>query len=145
MPTGGRVDPYRAHNFRVEIDGIQRAGFREASGLDAANDSIDYREGNYEDLGIKKLPGLVKYSNITLKWGMTTDPDIWAWRKSAMDGDVQRKNLSIVMVRPDGSEARRWNLRDAWCTKLTMPSFNATSNDVAIETMEIAHEHMEEA
>jgi phage tail-like protein len=139
MPTGGRVDPHRAHNFVVEIDGIQRAGFRECSGLDAANDSIDYREGS-DNLAVKKIPGLVKYSNITLKWGMTTDPDIWEWRKSAMDGKVQRKNLSIVMLGEDGAEVGRWNVENAWCTKLTLPSFNATGNDVAIETMEITHE-----
>jgi phage tail-like protein len=143
MPTGARVDPYRAHNFIIEIDGIQRAGFREASGLDSSNDSIDYREGT-DDLAIKKIPGLVKYANITLKWGITTDPDIWAWRKSAVDGNVQRKNMSIVLLTEDGKEAKRWNVHNAWCTKITVPSLNATGNDVAIETMEITHEHMEE-
>jgi phage tail-like protein len=145
MPTGGRVDPYRAHNFIVEIGGITRAGFREVSGLDAANDSIDYREGNDKDLALAKIPGLVKYSNITLKWGVTTDPDIWQWRKSAMDGKVERTNLSIVMLGEDGTEAKRWNVFEAWCSKLTMPSLNATGNDIAIETMEITHERLEEA
>jgi phage tail-like protein len=144
MPTGARVDPYRAHNFRIEIGGIQRAGFRECSGLDAANDSIDYREGT-DAMAIKKVPGLIKYSNITLKWGITDDPDIWKWRQSAMDGKVERKNISVVLVSEDGSEVKRWNLHDAWCTKVTMPSLNATGNDIAIETMEITHERMEEA
>jgi len=145
MPTGARVDPFRAHNFRLEIGGITRAGFRECSGLDAANDSIDYREGTDKDLALSKIPGLVKFSNITLKWGMTTDPDIWKWRKSAMDGKVDRKNMSIVLLAEDGSEAKRWNVFDAWCSKLTMPSLNATGNDIAIETMEITHERLEEA
>ncbi len=138
------VDPHRAHNFMVEIDGIQRAGFREASGLDAANDAIDYREGT-DPLAIRKVPGLVKYSNITLKWGMTSDPEIWAWRKSAMDGKVERKNLSIAMLGEDGSEVARWNVIRAWCTKITLPSFNATGNDIAIETMEITHEGVAQA
>jgi len=145
MPTGARVDPFRAHNFRLEIGGITRAGFRECSGLDAANDAIDYREGTDKDLALSKIPGLVKFSNITLKWGLTTDPDIWKWRKSAMGGKVERKNLSIVLLAEDGAEVKRWNVFDAWCSKLTMPALNATGNDVAIETMEITHERLVEA
>jgi phage tail-like protein len=145
MPTGGRVDPFRAHNFIVEIGGITRAGFREVSGLDSANDAIDYREGNDKDLALGKVPGLVKYSTISMKWGVTTDPDIWEWRKTAMDGKVERKNLSIIMLGEDGAEAKRWNVFDAWCSKLTLPTLNATGNDVAIETMELQHERLEEA
>ena len=144
MPTGARVDPYRAHNFIVEIDGIQRAGFRECSALELQQAPIEYREGN-DPITVQKIPGLVQYTNITLKWGMTTDPDIWAWRKTAVDGAVERKNLSIVMLAEDGSEVRRWNVFEAWCSKLTMPNFNATGNEVAIESMEIVHERMEEA
>jgi phage tail-like protein len=144
MPTGARVDPHRAHNFIVEIDGIQRAGFRECSALDVSQAPIEYREGT-DSTTVHKIPGLVTYGNITLKWGMTTDPDIWAWRKTAIDGKVERKNLSIVMMAEDGTEVRRWNVFEAWCTKLTMPALNATGNEVAIETMDIVHERMEEA
>ena len=46
MPTGERKDPYRGYNFKLEIDGINRNGFRECSGLDATSDPIDYREGD---------------------------------------------------------------------------------------------------
>ena len=68
MPVGSRKDPFRSYHFLVEIDGITRAGFRECSGLDSSQDAIEYREGN-EGLTSRKLPGLVKYSNITLKRG----------------------------------------------------------------------------
>ena len=142
MATGDRRDPFRTFNFAVEIDGIQRAGFRECSGLDAANDSIDYREGT-DNLAVKKIPGLVKYSNITLKWGMTDDTELWDWRKRAMTGKVERKNGSIVLLDDTGAEKMRWNFREAWPTKWTGPSFNATGNEVAIETLEIAHEGLE--
>jgi len=142
MATGDRRDPFRSFNFAVEIDGIARAGFRECSGLDASQDPIEYREGT-EGLTSRKLPGLVKYSNITLKWGMTDDAELWDWRKRAMTGKVERKNGSIVLLDDTGAERMRWNFREAWPTKWTGPSFNATGNEVAIETLEIAHEGLD--
>jgi phage tail-like protein len=142
MATGDRRDPFRSFNFAVEIDGIARAGFREASGLDASQDPIEYREGT-EGLTSRKLPGLNKFSNITLKWGMTDDHELWDWRKRAMTGKIERKNGSIVLLDDTGAEKMRWNFREAWPTKWTGPSFNATGNEVAIETLEIAHEGLE--
>ncbi|MFL6200286.1 MAG: phage tail protein [Thermoanaerobaculia bacterium] len=142
MATGDRRDPFRSFNFAVEIDGIARAGFRECSGLDASQDPIEYREGN-EGPTARKVPGLVKYSNITLKWGMTDDAELWDWRKRAMTGKVERKNGSIVLLDDTGAEKMRWNFREAWPTKWTGPSFNATGNEVAIETLEIAHEGLD--
>lgn len=147
MATGERTDPYRVYNFWLEIDGINRAGFRECSGLDSTQDPIEYREGN-ETLTVRKLPGLVKYSNISLKWGITDDAELWDWRKKAMDkgNDKElRKNISIVLADDTGEEKVRWNLSNAWPTKWTGPSFNATGNEVSIETLEIAHEGVEKA
>src|SRR5215813_2169236 len=128
MATGDRVDPYRGFNFRIEIGGIQRGGFREASGLDSSQDPIEYREGNFKELTAHKLPGLNKYSNISLKWGKT-----------------ERKNGSIILINEAGEEKLRWNFNNGWPTKWTGPSFNATGNEVAIETLEIAHEGVEKA
>ncbi|HYH46566.1 MAG TPA: phage tail protein [Thermoanaerobaculia bacterium] len=142
MATGDRRDPFRSFNFAVEFDGITRMGFRECSGLDASQDPIEYREGT-EGLTSRKLPGLNKYSNITLKWGMTDDAEMWDWRKKAMTGKIERKNGSIVLLDDTGTEKMRWNFREAWPTKWTGPSFNATGNEVAIETLEIAHEGLE--
>ena len=76
MATGDRKDPFRSFNFLVEIDGIARAGFRECSGLDSSQDPMEYREGN-EGLTARKLPGLNKYSNISLKWGITDDHNVF--------------------------------------------------------------------
>lgn len=144
MAVGDRNDPYRSFNFLVEIDGITRAGFQECSGLDSSQDPIEYREGN-EGLTTRKLPGLVKYSNITLKWGITDDAELWTWRQAAMNGTVERKNGSIVLLDDTGEEKVRWNFREGWPTKWTAPTFNATGTEVAIETLEIAHEGMERA
>jgi phage tail-like protein len=145
MSTGDRKDPYRAYNFLVEIDGITRAGFRECSGLDSSQAPIEYREGNDVPLTARKLPGLVKYSNIILKWGMTDDAELWEWHEKVTSGKVERKNLSIVLLDDAREEKARWNLNDAWPTKWTGPSFNATGTDVAIESLEIVHEGVKKA
>lgn len=142
MATGDRTDPFRAYNFLLEIDGLTRGGFRECSGLDSSQDPIVYREGN-DPLTTRHLPGLVKYSHITLKRGITDDTELWAWRQTAMIGKVERKNGSIILLDDTGEEQARWNFREGWPTKWTGPSFNATGNEVAIETLEIAHEGLE--
>ncbi|NOS89435.1 MAG: phage tail protein [Methylococcaceae bacterium] len=134
-----RPDPYRVYKFKVEIDGITRGGFREASGLDSSQDPIEYREGT-DPLHAKKLPGLNKSSNISLKWGVSDDNELWEWRKKCIDGKVERKNGSIVLYNDAGEEKHRWNFVEAWPTKWTGPSFNATGNEVAIDAIEIAHE-----
>ena len=145
MATGERSDPYRAYNFLVEIDGNARAGFRECAGLDSSQDPVEYREGNEKSLTVRKIPTLVKYSNITLKRGITDDADLWNWRKQAADGKVDRKNGSIVLLNDTGEETMRWNFREGWPTKWSGADFNATGTDVAIETLEIAHEGIEKA
>lgn len=144
MAVGDRKDPYRSYQFLVEIEGITRAGFRECSGLNSTQDAIEYREGN-EALTTRKLPGLVKYSNISLKWGITDDAELWAWRNKVVSGKIERRNGSIILLDDTGAEKVRWNFREAWPTKWTGPSFNATGNDIAIETLEIAHEGLVKA
>ncbi|MBI5656244.1 MAG: phage tail protein [Geobacter sp.] len=144
MPTGERKDPFRAYNFLVEIDGITRAGFRECSGLDTTQDPIDYREGG-QALHVRKLPGLVKYSSISLKRGITDDAELWEWRKKAIEGKVERKNGSIILLDDTGAEKLRWNFVEGWPSKWSGPTFNATGNEVAIESLEIAHEGVAKA
>jgi phage tail-like protein len=144
MAVGDRNDPYGGYNFLVEIDGITRAGFRECSGLDTSQDAGEYREGT-DPLTVRKLPGLIKYSNVTLKRGITDDAELWEWRKTVMAGQIERKNMSIILMNDAREEKLRWNLTSCWPTKWDGPSFNATSSDVAVETLEIAHEGLAKA
>jgi phage tail-like protein len=144
MATGDRKDPFRAYNFLVEIDGITRAGFKECSGLDSTQDPIEYRDGG-DPIHSRKLPGMVKFSNITLKRGITDDAELWAWRKNVMDGKAERKNGSIILLDDTGAEKLRWNFVNAWPNKWTGPTFNASGNEVAIESLEIAHEGVAKA
>jgi phage tail-like protein len=144
MPTGARQDPYGGHQFLVEIDGITRAAFRECTGLEARQQPVEYREGT-DPLTVRKLPGLNTYANITLRWGITDDAQFWDWRRTAMEGRIERRNGSIVLLDEAGEEKLRWNFREGWPVAWVGPSFNATSNDVAVESVEIAHEGVERA
>jgi phage tail-like protein len=135
------ADPYANFSFLVEIDGIVRAGFHEVSGVDSSIDIIENKEGN--DTVTRKYPGRVKYSNIVLRWGMADDTDIYTWHMQWVRGDAAaaRKSGSIVLQDRQGkTELARWNFINAWPCRYTAPSLNAEGNDIAIETMELAHE-----
>lgn len=144
MATGQRVDPFLNYNFIVELDGIARAAFSEVSGLDATTEPVEYREGG-ENGTVRQLPGLTRYSNIVLKWGLTRDRELYAWHRQTVLGNVERKNGSIIVLDRQGNEVARWNFVNAWPTKYDIPDFNATSKDVAVETLELVHEGVERA
>jgi len=144
MGTAVRIDPYLNFNFLVEIDGIARAAFHEVSGFDSTIDVIEHREGG-ENTSPRKLPGMTKHSNIVLKWGMTDDQDLYRWHRDVVKGTVVRRNGSIVLLDRRGQEVARWNFFNAWPAKWDGPDFNAEGNDVAIETLELAHEGVERA
>lgn len=144
MPTGTRVDPYHGYNFLVEIDGIMQAGFQECTGLDASTDSIDYRNGS-DPNHVRKLSGLNKYSTITLRSGITDSDELWRWRQTVIEGRMERKNGSIILLDDAGNEKLRWNFLNAWPSKWTGPTFNATSNAVAVESLEITPEEVTKA
>jgi phage tail-like protein len=142
MATGKRVDPFLNYNFLVELDGIARAAFSEVTGLDATTEPVEYREGG-ENTTVRKLPGMTKYSNIVLKWGMTADKELYTWYRQTVLGNVQRRNGSLIVLDRQGSEVARWNFVNAWPTKYDIPDFNATANQTAVETLELAHEGVE--
>jgi len=144
MGTGVRIDPYLNFNFLVEIDGITRAAFHEVSGLDSTIDVIEHREGG-DNTTPRKLPGMTKHSNIVLKWGMTDDEQLYQWHRDTVKGNIQRKSGSIVLLDRRGQEVARWNFVRAWPTKWDGPDLTAEGNDVAIETLELAHEGVERA
>jgi len=142
MAPPQRDDPYKAFNFLVEIDGIARAGFSEVSGLESETTVIEYRVGG-EPNAVRKLPGLTKYANIVLRRGVTQDAELSNWRKTVEDGQVDRRNGSIILRDDDGTEVVRWNFFNGWISKWQGPALHASKNEVAIETIEIAHEGLE--
>jgi phage tail-like protein len=138
--TGARIDPYYGFNFLVELDGITQASFRECSGLEATTEVIDHRQGG-DNVTVYKLPGKTTYTDITLKWGSTDSTELWEWRRGVIEGRVERKNGSIVVYDlANRNEVLRWNFVNAWPTKWTGPELNAVGNEVAVETLVLAHE-----
>jgi phage tail-like protein len=145
MPPIFRNDPYPAYNFEVIVAGISDDGasvkgsFSEVSGLDAEIVPIEYRIGS-EPNRVRKLPGLNKFSNIVLKRGIIGDLAFWNWLVHAMQGNVQRTTVTIVLLDENRNPVMRWNFVRAWPCKWTGPVLNAKSNEIAIETLEICHE-----
>ncbi|MGZ4846250.1 MAG: phage tail protein [Halobacteriota archaeon] len=135
-----RKDPYRNFRFLLEIGGIIQAGFSEVTMTDTTSDPIEYREGN-EVPTVRKLPGLVKYGNLTLKWGITDSSiELFKWHQLAMDGKDARRNIAVILTDEAGTPVSRWEFSEAWPTKYNPPDFNAKGNEVAIESIEITHE-----
>ena len=102
-----RNDPYSQYNFVLEIAGLTVAGFAEVGGLSMEQDIIEYREGS-DTATVRKLPGLRKYGNITLKRGYTQNRELWEWRKSTIDGATVRRNGAVVLRNEAGQAALRW-------------------------------------
>ena len=145
MANGDRVDPFRNFNFLVEIGGITQAGFQDCSGFGASTDPIEYREGNNPKYP-RKLPGLTKYNNITLKWGMTDSAELYDWYRDITNGKIERRDGSVVVIDIDGvTEVGRWNFFAAWPTKWDGPDFTSKGNEIAIETLELAVERVQRA
>ncbi|MBN2982771.1 MULTISPECIES: phage tail protein [Cohnella] len=136
-----RTDPYRNFRFRVEIEGLQQAGFSEVSGFDASFDVIQYREGN-EVITPRKLPGLARYGNISLKWGATDSIELYEWIQDCVNGTIERKTVTIIAIDEEGTDVATWQVIEAWPVRYTAPNFNGQGSEVAIELLELAHEGM---
>lgn len=148
MPPTFREDPYAGYNFQVTITGISDDGtqvsgsFAEAQGLEVEVPPIEYRNGS-EDITVRKVPGLKKFTNITLKKGITGDLAFFNWIVEAMKGQVNRTDGSITLHDENQVEVMRWNFTRGWPCKWTGPGLNAANNEIAMETLEICHEGLE--
>lgn len=140
MATGQRNDPYRAYNFELEIDGVARGAFTEVSGLTAEGDPVDYREGTDVQANVRKLVGLRKYANLTLKRGYTRDVTLWQWYGNIVNGVQDRRNVTVTLMNEARVPVLRWQAENAWINKIEGPALKATGNEVAIESVELVHE-----
>jgi phage tail-like protein len=138
MAPPARDDPFGAFRFRVEIDGVPRASFTECTGLGSETTVIEYRTGDMRTLA--KLPGLTRFTNIVLKRGLTRDLSLYQWRQTVVEGTPDRRNGSVILLDDDHNDVLRWNFRDGWPCKLSGPDLDAKGEEVAVETLEIAHE-----
>ncbi len=138
-----RKDPFGGYNFAVEMDGITRMGFKQCSGLDSSTAATKYREGTDTTLAPRQLPGMLSFSHITLQRGITDDHALWDWRDGVASGKPVRRTISIILRDDAGNEKIRWNIKNCWPQKWAGPSLDATSDAVAIEQLELAHEGIE--
>jgi phage tail-like protein len=138
-----RDDPYLNFNFRVEIDGIAVAGFSEAILPEGRVEAVAYREGTDKVSSARLLPGRVEYGPVVLRKGFAGDPALFRWWRDVTQGAPAKHDVSIVLLDEQRQEVARWLVRRAWPQKWVGPELNARGNDVAIETLELAHEGIE--
>jgi phage tail-like protein len=142
-----RIDPLRNFRYRLEIDNITQAGFSEVAIAETMIDAVDYREGT-DPPHVRKLSGLTKYGNITLKWGLTTGGsalDLFKWHAEVSAGQIKERRKKVVIVVQDeaGVDSARFVVSDAWPVKYDPSDLNAKGNEVMIELLELANEGIE--
>jgi phage tail-like protein len=136
-------DPYRLYNFKLEINGITEGHFTECSGLDIKIETITYREAGSKT-GLRHIPGPVDFGSVTLKYGLTNSTKLWDWMVKGANGDVQRRNVSIVMLDSTGTtELMRWNLYDAWPCEWHGSPLNAAEKGIALESLVITYDNVD--
>jgi phage tail-like protein len=135
---GVRTDPYQVFNFLVEIEGILAGGFSECSGLQVETEYFDYREGGVNDY-VHRFAGPTKYPPLTLKRGLTQIDGLWSWHQDVVTGKIERKNGTIYLLDKQGIPVMWWDVKEAFPVKWTGPDLRASSNEVAFESVELAH------
>jgi len=137
------MDPISGFSFALEVQGIQEATFREATGFGSESQVIEFKEqGPKGQTIIRKIPGTLKWQNINLKKGITSNLELWNWRQMVIDGQIEtaRKDGSIVGYNEDGAEVIRYNFSRGWPSKWSASGLNANGNESIIEEIEITHE-----
>lgn len=132
--------PFAAFRFQVEIGGVEQGAFCEVSGLKLETAVIEYRNGNDVESTPRKIPGLTKYANVTLKRGYFRNEDLWVWVKEVRDGQPAGRKVTITLLDEQRNPAVRWELLNAWPAKWKGATLKATGNEVAIEALELANE-----
>lgn len=132
--------PLPKFHFIVEWGG-KRLGFTEVTGLDMQVEAIEYREGNSKEYSKIKMPGMHKFSNITLKRGSVTgDKEFFAWINTVNLNLVERRDLSISLLNEKHEPVFTWKVKNAFPVKVQASDLKSDGNEVAVETIELAHE-----
>lgn len=132
--------PFPAFHFQVEWGGT-RIGFSEVSGLNIENQVIEYRDGASPVYSVQKMPGIPKYGNITCKRGIVTaDNQYYEWLNTIQLNKAERRDVTISLLNEQHSPVMVWKARNAFAVKIEGPAFKSTGNEVAIESIELAHE-----
>lgn len=134
------VWPLPKFYFQVKI-GDTEVAFQEVSGLDIEAQIIEYRHGNSKEFSTIKMPGIKKTGNVTLKKGVfVKDNAFWDWFNQIKMNTIERKTVVISLLDEEGNPSMVWTLNNAWPTKITGTDMKSDGNEVAVETVEVAHE-----
>jgi phage tail-like protein len=132
--------PVSVFHFQVEWGG-SRIGFTEVSGLTRELQPIEYREGHSPDYHVTKMPGMSKFSDITLKRGMHKgDNEFFEWLTTAQLNNIERRSVKITLLDEQHQPLMTWDVFDAWPSKVEGPSLKSTGNEVAVESITLCHE-----
>ncbi|MET0518566.1 MAG: phage tail protein [Burkholderiaceae bacterium] len=135
--------PLPVFHFTVQWGGT-RIGFSEVSGLTQENQAIEYRDGSFPEYSSIKMPGLRKFSNVTLKRGVVkADNDFFKWLSTIKLNQVERRDVVIALLNENHEPVMVWKIHNAFPVKVEGPGLKASGNEVAIESVEIAHEGLE--
>ena len=132
--------PLVKFHFQVEWGGT-KIGFTEVSGLDVETEVVEYRDGASPEYSKIKMPGMQKFSNITLKRGtFKADNEYFAWWNTVKLNTIERRDITISLLNEEHAPVITWKVKNAWPTKIQSTDLKADGNEVAIESMEIVHE-----
>jgi phage tail-like protein len=150
-----RIDPLPAYHFLITLldnsstfstiksaAGLVIGGFSECSGLESTLETFDYLEGGVNDR-VHRFPTRFSYSNIVLKRGMGLGDDLWLWHKEFLDGKGKRRDGLIILQNELKIPIKIWTFSRGLPIKWSGPAFNAMNSELAIESLEIAHEKLE--
>src|SRR5258707_8836833 len=142
MPARG-TDPLIGFHFALEVSGKVSGYFTEISGVGSEHELVEHKIVNDKGIDfVQKIPGRLKWGDITLKRGVTSQMDMWTWRKQVEDGDIvgARANGTITMLDQSLAPIAQWDFTNGWPTKVSGPSLTSDSNAFGVEEMTIAHE-----
>jgi phage tail-like protein len=138
----GNVWPLPKFYFKVNLGSQDNTvSFQEVSGLETETQIIEYRHGDSKQFSTIKMPGIAKSGNVTLKKGIfVKDNNFWKWYNAIKMNTIKRETVTIQLLDEKGSPTMTWTLANAWPTKITGTDLKSDANEVAVETLEIAHE-----
>ncbi|WP_299885859.1 phage tail protein [uncultured Lacinutrix sp.] len=146
MPVDNENAVWPMPKFRFEVDfgnTLKNVAFQEVSGMDVENQIIEYRKNNSALFSVENMPGIVKYGNITMKRGVfVNDATFWEWHAQISMNTIKRQTVIIKLLDENGTVTIQWQLDNAWPTKITSTDLKSDGNEVAIDTLEIAHEKL---
>jgi phage tail-like protein len=135
--------PYRNFNFHVLIDGLPETGFREVVIPATRIEFVEYRVGSDPFSGTRKLPARAVTGSVVLRRGIDLDLSLWNWFRTVRDGNLDRRDVAIVLVDTERTEVRRWNVSGAWPVAYEPSALHAHGNEVVIETLELGCERVD--